>query len=70
MIKDVKTLIEKLGGTKTVMSLCGGVGKTTVSNWRVDNVIPERHRYRLYRECERRGIKVDPTLFGDSVTAA
>lgn len=62
-ITDVSGLIVALGGTEAVGAMCGGIGKTAISHWRVNNSIPQRHRYRLFRESEQRGLSVSSDLF-------
>lgn len=65
MIKTVSELIDQLGGTNAVGDMCGGIGKTAVSHWRVNGRIPDRHKYRLFVECSTRGLTVAPDIFGE-----
>ncbi len=62
MITTVRDLIEELGGTAAVETICG-VGKTAVSNWRVADALSREAALVLYRECQARGLKVDSALF-------
>lgn len=63
MITTVADLIDALGGTPAMQALCGGVGKAMVSHMRTNDLIPERHHFRVYQECKSRRLKVDPALF-------
>lgn len=65
-ITTVRELIERLGGTKAVGRMCGGIGKTAISDWRTKNRIPDKHKMRLFRECEERRLDVAPDLFDET----
>lgn len=57
----VSDVIDALGGNTPVAALFG-VGTSAVSNWRAQGEFPQRIHYRLARECERRGVALDPAL--------
>ena len=64
-LATIDELIEALGGTSAV-SRWLGVGASAVSNWRTRNELPGGWHLRLYLEAMRRGIEVEPGLFGVS----
>lgn len=64
MICSVSDLIDGLGGT-TAVAEWASVDMSAVSHWRRGG-IPAGWHYRLFRECERRGLDVDfDAVFGD-----
>lgn len=62
-------LIDKLGGNRSVAALFG-VRSSAVSNWRAFDRFPARLHYRLAKECEARGIEIDPRLLASEPEAA
>lgn len=61
-------VIDALGGNRVVAAIFG-VRSSAVSNWRAQNRFPPRLHYRLAKECEAQGIKVDPRIFQDGMPA-
>lgn len=64
-VATVTDLVVALGGRRTVAKLCN-VGYSAVSNWCGWNKLPDRVRFTLYREAERRGLTVAPQVFGEA----
>jgi hypothetical protein len=64
-IKTVADLVSAFGGNKP-MADWADVGETAVCNWKDANEIPRGYHLRLWFEAERRGLSVDPELFGVS----
>lgn len=62
-VRDVTTLVESFGGTAK-FAQWADVGPSCVSNWKAMGAIPTGYHLRLYLETRRRGIAVDPRLFG------
>ena len=62
-IRDVPTLVEHFGGT-TKFAEWADVGSSCVSNWKALGAIPTGYHLRLYLETRRRGLIVDPEIFG------
>jgi hypothetical protein len=62
-IKTVSDLVTAFGGNKS-MGDWADVGETAVCNWKDANEIPRGYHLRLWFEAERRGLDVDPALFG------
>lgn len=65
MIRTVADLVTAFGGNKS-MGDWADVGETAVCNWKDANEIPRGYHLRLWFEAERRGLEVDPALFGVS----
>ena len=64
-LTTIDELIEALGGTSVVSSWLG-VGSSAVSNWRARNELPGGWHLRIYLEAVKRGLSIDPQLFGMS----
>lgn len=64
-IKTVADLVSAFGGNKP-MADWADVGETAVCNWKDANEIPRGYHLRLWLEAERRGLQLDPHLFGVS----
>ncbi len=62
-IDNVVKLVKALGGP-TVVGEWLNIRTTAVSNWSSQGWIPPGWHLRLYLECLRRGLEVDPVLFG------
>ncbi len=62
-IKTIADLVAAFGGNKS-MADWADVGETAVCNWKDANEIPRGYHLRLWFEAERRGLSVDPNLFG------
>ena len=62
-IRTVADLVTAFGGNKA-MGDWADVGETAVCNWKDANEIPRGYHLRLWFEAERRGLTVDPDLFG------
>jgi hypothetical protein len=62
-IRTVADLVTAFGGNKA-MGDWADVGETAVCNWKDANEIPRGYHLRLWLEVERRGLSVDPDLFG------
>ena len=67
VLKTASDVIDALGGTSATAELFQ-VSSSAVSNWRKEG-FPRALHLRLYRTCERRGIKVDPAVFPSSDAA-
>lgn len=68
MIETATDLIDALGGTSAVAEQLGA-SQSAVSNWR-NRGVPAWARLPLARECERRGLPVDPDLFDRRIGGA
>lgn len=64
-LEQVAQVVDALGGNAAVAELTG-VGPSAVSNWKSWDRFPPRVHHRLFRECERRGLQVNPRLFDDA----
>lgn len=63
MVKTVDELVEAFGGTSAFADVFG-FGRPNVSRARTENRLPHPWRLPVYREAERRKMKVDPILLG------
>ena len=61
-MKTVSDVIDSLGGTTKAAAILG-VGPSAVSNWKATGEFPARLHFVIFRECERRGIKIDLRRF-------
>lgn len=62
-ITTVTDLVSAFGGTGRFAEWLDVV-PSTVSNWKAEDAIPSGYHLRLYLECRRRRIKVEPSVFG------
>lgn len=62
-IETVAQLVAAFGGTSALAGWADVV-PSTVSNWKEQGYIPPGWHLRLYLECEQRGLRVSPDLFG------
>lgn len=62
-IETVGDLVDELGGSGSVASWLG-VRQSAVCNWVSDGQIPAGWHLRLFLECLRLGVEVDPAVFG------
>ena len=63
VVRSVDALVTAFGGTKA-MADWADVGMSAVSNWIASGNIPRGYHLRLYLEAQRRGILIDPSLWG------
>lgn len=66
VVRSVDALVAAFGGTKA-MADWADVGMSAVSNWIAQGSIPRGYHLRLYLEAQRRGILIDPALWGFDV---
>lgn len=62
MIRSVRELVDALGGTGETAKFLGIV-PSNVSNWIAADYIPRGHHLELYLEAQRRGFRVDDTVW-------
>ena len=63
VVRSVGDVVAAFGGTKATADWAD-VGMSAVSNWLASGSIPRGYHLRLYLELQRRGLLVDPGLFG------
>lgn len=63
VVRSVEALVAAFGGTKA-MADWADVGMSAVSNWIAFGNIPRGYHLRLYLEAQRRGILIDPSIWG------
>ena len=68
-LTTVDEIVEALGGNQNVADLFG-VLPTSVSNWKAFGGFPERLHLRLFQECQRRNITIDPAVFERNTAGA
>lgn len=59
---SIDKVISELGGTSATARIFG-VLPSAVSNWKAAGRFPQRLHYRLSREAEARGMKLDESVF-------
>jgi hypothetical protein len=62
-IASIHDLIDALGGDTEVAEWLG-IGQPAVGMWKSRDVIGSGWHLRLLAECRRRGLTVDPKVFG------
>lgn len=62
-ITSIEDLINLLGGD-TVLGEHLGISQPAVANWKVRGQIGSGWHLRLYAEVRRRGMTIDPNVFG------
>ncbi len=60
-MQTTSDVIDALGGNRIVAQIFG-VRSSAVSNWRASDRFPARLHYRLAKECEVRGVRLDERL--------
>lgn len=61
-MNTVSDVIAAFGGTAKTAKIFR-VGPSAVSNWKASQRFPARLHWRIAREAERRGVKIDVSLF-------
>lgn len=64
-INTVSELVDAFGGNKP-MADWADAGETAVCNWKAANEIPRGYHLRMWLEADRRGLSINPKLFGVS----
>lgn len=64
-METVSDVIDLFGGTSKTAKLFG-VLPSAVSNWKADNRFPPRIHFRVFKECEQRGLVLPDTFFAEA----
>jgi hypothetical protein len=63
VIKSIAEMVSAFGGTAKLADLLD-IGMPAVSNWKAADKVPPGWHLRLFLEAKKRGIAIDPALFG------